>query len=50
MLLFARLEQGIADLPRDRDSWREQAQRLLLTAPKPPEASTSRWRWLRTTG
>jgi hypothetical protein len=34
---------------QDRDQWREQAQRLALTAPKPEKPMTW-WRWLRATG
>ena len=34
------------DLRRDRDSWREQAQRLALPAPTP--VAPSRWWWRRT--
>jgi hypothetical protein len=54
---LALAEQRLADLKAmleemrtERDAWREQAQRLSL--PKPTEASstTSRWRWLRSTG
>jgi hypothetical protein len=47
----AELEVGllrgtIEDLRRDRDSWREQAQRLALPAPAP--IPRSRWWWRRT--
>jgi excisionase family DNA binding protein len=48
--LVAELRAVIADLRRDRDEWREQAQRLALPAPKPAEKPMSWWRWLRTTG
>ena len=48
---MAELEVGllrgtIEDLRRDRDSWREQAQRLALPAPAP--VARSRWWWRRT--
>lgn len=48
--LVAELRAVIADLRRDRDEWRDQAQRLAL--PKPAAAAAaprSLWRWLRTT-
>ena len=48
--LVAELRAVIADLRQDRDHWREQAQRLVLTAPKPDEKPMSWWRWLRSTG
>jgi hypothetical protein len=55
--LIAELRAVIADLRQDRDQWREQAQRLALTAsrastvptvwtPK-PEKTMTWWRWLR---
>ena len=37
------LRGTIEDLRRDRDSWREQAQRLTL--PAPANARSKRWRW-----
>jgi len=39
------LRGTIEDLRRDRDSWREQAQRLALPAPTP--TARSRWWWRR---
>jgi hypothetical protein len=45
--LVAELRAVIADLRRDRDEWREQAQRLALPAPKPAQTW---WEWLRPTG
>jgi len=38
------LRGTIEDLRRDRDSWREQAQRLALPAPT-PTARSKRWWW-----
>jgi predicted flap endonuclease-1-like 5' DNA nuclease len=43
-------DQTIADLRRERDEWREQAQRLALPKPEPEKSPMSWWRWLRTTG
>ena len=40
------LRGTIEDLRRDRDSWREQAQRLAL--PAPTRIARSRWWWRRT--
>jgi hypothetical protein len=37
--LVAELRAVIADLRRDRDAWREQAERLALAASAPPKAS-----------
>jgi len=48
--LVAELRAVIADLRRDRDEWREQAQRLALPAPEPAEKPMTWWRWLRSTG
>src|SRR5262249_19474312 len=62
--LIAELRNALADMRRDRDEWREQAQRLALLAPKAspepvqataepaPEVSRLRraWRWMRATG
>ena len=48
--LVAELRAVIADLRQDRDHWREQAQRLVLTTAKPVEKPMTWWRWLRTTG
>src|SRR5262245_29718208 len=48
--LVIELRAVIADLRRDRDEWRDQAQRLAL--PKPVAADVAprwSWRWLRTT-
>jgi hypothetical protein len=55
--LVAELRAVIADLRQDRDQWREQAQRLALTAATAPRMSTAPtsqpekpmtwWRWLR---
>jgi hypothetical protein len=39
------LKTMLEDMRRDRDAWREQAQRRLLP---PPVESMSWWRWLRT--
>ena len=49
--LIAELRTVIADL-LDRDAWREQAQRLVLPAPKPTpiehaDNGLGRWRWMR---
>jgi excisionase family DNA binding protein len=41
------LKEMLADMQRDRNAWRDQAQRLAL--PKPEAAPMSWWRWLRTT-
>ena len=41
------LKTMLEDMRRDRDAWREQAQRRLLP---PPAAPMSWWQWLRTTG
>ena len=41
------------DMRGERDHWRDQAQRLALGAPKPPEPEPKPltwWRWLRSTG
>jgi hypothetical protein len=46
--LIAELRAVIVDLRQHRDQWREQAQRLALTAPRPEKPMTS-WRWLRAT-
>jgi hypothetical protein len=46
--LVAELRAQLAELREDRDAWRGVAQRLALSAPKPPE-HVSWWRWLRTT-
>jgi len=45
---LSELKSMLADMQRDRDAWRDQAQRLAL--PKPDAAPMSWWRWLRTTG
>jgi hypothetical protein len=46
---LAELKEMLADMQRDRDAWRDQAQRLAL--PKPEQARPMTWwRWLRTTG
>jgi hypothetical protein len=37
--LVAELRAVIADLRRDRDAWRDQAERLALITPAPPRAS-----------
>jgi hypothetical protein len=42
------LKEMLADMQRDRNAWRDQAQRLAL--PKPEAAPMSWWRRLRTTG
>jgi hypothetical protein len=46
------LRDQLADTRRDRDAWRDQAQRLALPSPSPePEPEPmSLWRWLRSTG
>ena len=44
---LSELKAMFEDMRRDRDAWREQAQTRLLPA---HAASTSWWRWLRTTG
>jgi hypothetical protein len=41
------LRATIEDLRHDRDSWREQAQRLALPAPAPAAARATRWWWWR---
>jgi hypothetical protein len=43
------LKAMLADMQRDRDAWRDQAQRLALPAPA-SEQPMSWWRWLRSTG
>ena len=43
----AMLRDQLADTRRDRDAWRDQAQRLALPSPPAPEP-VSWWRWLRT--
>jgi excisionase family DNA binding protein len=43
------LKAILADMQRDRDAWRDQAQRLALPAPEPEKPMTW-WRWLRSTG
>ena len=55
--LIAELRNALADMRRDRDEWREQAQRLALLAPKPepaqiepPSRLRRAWRWMRATG
>jgi hypothetical protein len=47
---LAELKELLADMQRDRNAWRDQAQRLALPAPKPAEKPMTWWRWLRTTG
>ena len=47
------LRDQLADARRDRDAWRDQAQRLALPKPEPehspePEPRMTWWRWLRT--
>jgi excisionase family DNA binding protein len=44
--LVAELKLVVEDLRRDRDAWREQAQRLAL----PPPRRAPWWRWMRATG
>jgi hypothetical protein len=53
------LREQMADLRSDRDAWRDQAQRLLLEGPKPPETAATpetapetrpRWRFWRREG
>jgi hypothetical protein len=48
--LVAELRAQLADMRRDRDEWREQAQRVALLAPKPdrPSERIGWWHWLRT--
>jgi hypothetical protein len=53
----ALMREQIADLREDRDRWRDQAERLAIAAPKPPETPPATvpervtwWRWLRSTG
>jgi hypothetical protein len=41
------LREQLGDARRDRDAWRDQAQRLALPSPPAPEPM-SWWRWLRT--
>jgi len=62
--LIAELRNALADMRRDRDEWREQAQRLALLAPKAepvqpkpkpalieqPSRLRRAWRWMRATG
>src|ERR1700751_972795 len=45
---LSELKAMLADMQRDRDAWRDQAQRLAL--PKPDLKPMTWWRWLRTTG
>jgi hypothetical protein len=42
------LKEMLAAMQRDRDAWRDQAQRLAL--PKPEAKHMTWWRWLRTPG
>jgi hypothetical protein len=49
---LSEMKAMLADMQRDRDAWRDQAQRLALPKPEPesePKPLTW-WRWLRTTG
>src|SRR5262249_529778 len=62
--LIAELRNALSDMRRDRDEWREQAQRLALLAPKAepvqpkpepaqieqPSRLRRAWRWMRATG
>jgi excisionase family DNA binding protein len=56
--MLAMMREQVADAREERDRWRDQAQRLALTPPKPeplpsptpPAKSMTWWRWLRTTG
>jgi hypothetical protein len=41
--MTAELRERVADLTRDRDTWRDQAQRLALPAPAPRVAWWRRW-------
>jgi hypothetical protein len=41
------LREQLGDTRRDRDAWREQAQRLALPKPEPEPEPQSWWRWLR---
>jgi len=45
---LAELKGALEDMRRDRDAWREQAQKLTL--PKPTAPPMTWWRWPRTTG
>jgi hypothetical protein len=45
----AELKEMLADMQRDRNAWRDQAQRLALPKPEPEKPMTW-WRWLRATG
>jgi predicted flap endonuclease-1-like 5' DNA nuclease len=45
---LSELKAMLADLQRERDAWRDQAQQL--APPKPDAAPMLWWRWLRTTG
>ena len=50
----AELRTTLADMRRDRDEWREPAQRLALLAPpaliEQPSRLRRAWRWMRATG
>ena len=62
--LIAELRNALSDMRRDRDEWREQAQRFALLAPKAepvqpkpepaqieqPSRLRRAWRWMRATG
>jgi predicted flap endonuclease-1-like 5' DNA nuclease len=45
---LSELKAMLADMQRERDAWRDQAQQL--APPKPDAAPMLWWRWLRTTG
>jgi hypothetical protein len=52
--LVAELRAQLAEMRSQRDAWQGVAERLALSAPKPPEpepeAAMTWWRWLRSTG
>ena len=59
--MLAMMREQLDDTRRDRDEWRDQAQRLALTSPatpkpvemappKPDEKPKTWWQWLRSTG
>jgi hypothetical protein len=44
--LIAELRARLTDVSEDRDKWRVQAERPLITAPVKADLNPSRWRWL----
>jgi excisionase family DNA binding protein len=48
--MLAMMRGQLDDVRRDRDEWRDQAQRLALAPPKPVAKPLTVWQWLRRTG